>query len=61
MQTPKEVDTMHTAIIRGRATGLLVALLASVALATTFAPIIDGDGSRPEPSIMPGASCPPLC
>ena len=62
MQTRKEVDNMHAALIRSRAANTLVALLAAVAFATAFAPTIgQGDNSRPEPSIMPGSICPPVC
>lgn len=62
MQPRKEVDNMHVALIRSRAANTLVALLAAVAFATAFAPVIDqGGDSRPEPSIMPGSICPPVC
>lgn len=63
MQTQKEVNKMHAASIRTGAMNTLVALLASVALAAAFAPILGGDalGPRSEPNIMPGGNCPPQC
>ena len=63
MQTRKEVDNMHAALIRTRAMNALVALLAAVSLAATVAPSLRGDSldPRPEPNIMPGTYCPPVC
>jgi hypothetical protein len=61
MQTRKEVDNMHAALTRSRAANTLVALLAAVAFATAFAPTIGQGDTRPEPGIMPGAICPPVC
>jgi hypothetical protein len=54
---------MHAAIIRSRALNALVALLAAVAFAATIAPSLAGDelDPRPEPTIMPGSICPPMC
>lgn len=52
---------MHAANIRTRATSAFIAFLASIAFATSVAPILGSDDSRPEPAIMPGSTCPPLC
>jgi hypothetical protein len=60
MQTRKEVKDMHAALITNRATTMLIALLASIALATALAPMLTGAGARSEPS-MPANGCPPHC
>ncbi len=62
MQTRKEVDNMHAALIRTRAASALIAFLAAIALATSFAPTLGaGQDSRPERTTMPSGICPPNC
>ena len=62
MQTRKEVEDMHAALIQSRAMNMLIALLASLALATALAPVLTGNGAgaRSEPN-MPANGCPPHC
>jgi hypothetical protein len=53
---------MHAAITRTRATSVLIAFLASIALTISFAPTLGaGQGSRPERTTMPSGVCPPNC
>ena len=62
MQTRKEVDNMHAALIRSRAANALVAALAALALATAIAPMVGYDNDdQPNPAVMPGGICPPNC
>jgi hypothetical protein len=62
MQTRKEVEDMHAAITRTRATSALIAFLASIALAISFVPTLGaGQDSRPERTTMPSGVCPPNC
>jgi len=53
---------MHAAITRTRATSALIAFLASIALAISFAPTLGaGQDSWPERTTMPSGVCPPNC
>jgi hypothetical protein len=58
MQTRKEVDNMHAALISSRAMNTLIAVLSTLAVGAAMAHTIVPSG---EPERMPGTNCPPSC